>query len=466
MTGAADRLPEGVLVAWYGDDFTGSAATMEVLAFAGLPSVLFLDIPTAEDLARFPGVRGIGLAGIARSKPPAWMDENLPQVFAALAAIGAPMSPYKICSTLDSAPHVGSIGRAIDLAAPILGGAWHPLVVAAPPIGRYQAFGTLFTLYDGAVHRLDRHPTMSRHPVTPMHEADVRHHLAQQTARRIGLVDRLGLHRDADAALGQARADGAEIVAIDVMDEDDLARAGRLVWENRGERLLVIGSQGIEYALVAHWRAAGLIDAAPPAPSAGPAERMAVVSGSCAPQTAAQIAHAAADGFEIIRLDASRAVDAAAWRAELGQAETAALAALGRGRAPIIATAEGPDDPAVAAFNHAIAASGLDPSAVNERIGRGLGTLLGRLIAEARLPRAVIAGGDTSGYGALSLGIRALTALAPTVPGAALCRAHFADADRAPLEIALKGGQMGAPDYFTSIRNGGGGTVAARSKAA
>ncbi|MBN9346414.1 MAG: four-carbon acid sugar kinase family protein, partial [Devosia sp.] len=179
MTGAADRLPEGVLVAWYGDDFTGSAATMEVLAFAGLASVLFLDIPTAEDLARFPGARGIGIAGIARSKPPQWMDENLPPVFAALATIGAPVSHYKICSTLDSAPHVGSIGRAIDLAAPILGGAWHPLIVAAPPIGRYQAFGTLFALYDGAVHRLDRHPTMSRHPVTPMHEGDVRRHLAQ-----------------------------------------------------------------------------------------------------------------------------------------------------------------------------------------------------------------------------------------------------------------------------------------------
>ncbi|MCX5478650.1 four-carbon acid sugar kinase family protein [Kaistia geumhonensis] len=466
MTAPADQLPEGVLVAWYGDDFTGSAATMEVLAFAGLASVLFLDIPTAEDLARFPGARGIGIAGIARSKPPAWMDENLPPVFSALAGIGAPVSHYKICSTLDSAPHVGSIGRAVDLAAPILGGAWHPLVVAAPPIGRYQAFGTLFALYDGAVYRLDRHPTMSRHPVTPMHEADVRRHLGLQTTRPIGLVDRLGLHRDAGAALAAARDGGADIVAIDVMDDEDLACAGRLVWENRGERLLAIGSQGIEYALVAHWREAGLIDAAPAAPSAGPAERMAVVSGSCAPQTAAQIAHAAAAGFEIVRLDASRAVNAAAWQAELGRVEAAALAALGRGRAPIVATAEGPDDPAVAEVNEAIATSGLDAATVNERIGRGLGALLGRLIAEARLPRAVIAGGDTSGYGALALGIRALTALAPTVPGAALCRAHFADAARAPLEIALKGGQMGAPDYFTSIRNGGGGTVAARSKAA
>ncbi len=41
-------LPDGRLVAFYGDDFTGSAAVMEVLTFAGLPTVLFLDTPTDD----------------------------------------------------------------------------------------------------------------------------------------------------------------------------------------------------------------------------------------------------------------------------------------------------------------------------------------------------------------------------------------------------------------------------------
>jgi uncharacterized protein YgbK (DUF1537 family) len=40
-------LRDGPLVAFYGDDFTGSSASMEVLAFAGLPTVLFLDLPGA-----------------------------------------------------------------------------------------------------------------------------------------------------------------------------------------------------------------------------------------------------------------------------------------------------------------------------------------------------------------------------------------------------------------------------------
>jgi uncharacterized protein YgbK (DUF1537 family) len=146
VTGPRDSLPAGPLVAWYGDDFTGSAAVMEVLSFAGLPSVLFLDCPTPEMLARFPGSRGIGIAGTARARSPAWMREHLPPVFRSLSALGAPIAHYKVCSTLDSAPHIGSIGAAIDLAVPLLGGAWHPLLVAAPPIGRYQAFGNLFAV--------------------------------------------------------------------------------------------------------------------------------------------------------------------------------------------------------------------------------------------------------------------------------------------------------------------------------
>jgi 3-oxoisoapionate kinase len=43
-------LPTGPLVAFYGDDFTGSAATLEAMAFAGLKSILLFEIPSAEQL--------------------------------------------------------------------------------------------------------------------------------------------------------------------------------------------------------------------------------------------------------------------------------------------------------------------------------------------------------------------------------------------------------------------------------
>lgn len=466
MSAPARPLPDGLLLAFYGDDFTGSSAAMEVTAFAGLPTVLFLDTPTPERLTRFAGYRAIGVAGVARSQDPAWMDRHLPPVFQMLRGLGAPIVQYKVCSTFDSAPHVGSIGHAIDLGAPIFGGTWHPLVVAAADMGRYQAFGNLFAAVAGTGHRLDRHPTMSRHPVTPMDEADLRLHLAKQTGKRVGLVDFVAMKRgEADTALARELAAGAEIVSLDVLDEETLAEAGRLVWEHGGDQLFAIGSQGLQQALVAHWRATGLLDAPRAAFRASPAGRIACVSGSCSPVSAGQIAFAERAGFRTIRLDAARAVDAAAWERELGRAGDRALAAVGEGADPLVFTATGPDDPAVAGFRSAVEASGVAPAVANDRIGAGLGQILDRVLRTAELRRAVISGGDTSGHAALRLGVYALTAIAPLAPGAPLCRAHAdlpAEPDRATdrpahegLELALKGGQVGDPDFFLAAKNGG-----------
>lgn len=457
MSAIAGTLPGGPLLAFYGDDFTGSSAAMEVTAFAGLPTVLFLDTPTRERLAAFEGYRVVGIAGVARSQGPAWMAEHLPPVFEVLRRLNAPVAQYKVCSTFDSSPQVGSIGKALDLAAPILGGAWHPLVVAALDMGRYQAFGNLFARAgDGAHHRLDRHPSMARHPVTPMDEADLGRHLSRQTEKRTGLVDLVAMKRgEADAALARELAAGAEVVSLDVVDAETLAEAGRLIWERRGERLFAIGSQGLQQALVAHWRAAGLIRAEPARPSPGAVARLPVVSGSVAPVTAGQIAQAERAGFALVPLDATRAVDERAWAAELERAAERALAALGEGRDPLVFTARGPDDPAVGALRAAVEAAGASAETVNDRIGDGLGRVLARLVREAGLTRAVIAGGDSSGHATLRLGVDALTAVAPLAPGAPLCRAHGADPALEGLELALKGGQVGAPDFFSAAKQGG-----------
>src|SRR3954465_13107668 len=129
---ATQALPDGPVLTFYGDDFTGSSAVMEVTAFAGLPTVLFLNPPTPEQLAQFADRRVIGIAGIGRSQSPAWMDRHLPPVFELLRPLAAPVTHYKGCPTFHSAPHVGSIGRAIDIGTPILGGAWKPVVVGDP----------------------------------------------------------------------------------------------------------------------------------------------------------------------------------------------------------------------------------------------------------------------------------------------------------------------------------------------
>ncbi len=423
-------LPERV-VAWYGDDFTGAAAVMEVLQFAGLAAVLFLDMPSPAQLARFPGTRAVGVAGDARTRSPAWMGAMLPDVFAGLRALGAGLVHYKICSTLDSAPQIGSIGTAADLA-----GGWAALIVAAPQIGRWQAFGTLFARAGEGVFRLDRHPTMRAHPVTPMDEADVRVHLGRQTVRGVGLVDLLELKAGlGDAALARERA-AAGIVAFDVVDAETLAAAGRAVWEAAPP--LVIGSQGVEYALVAAWREAGMLGAPPGLPALGPAARVVAVSGSCSPVTAGQLAAAEAAGFAVVDVD-----PAADWAGECARGADAACDALAAGRSVIVATARGP------------VAAGPRPEAFHAEVGAGLGRLLDRVLRESGVRRAVIAGGDTSSHGARQLGLFALTALTAVAPGAAVLRGWSQEAGRDGIEIALKGGQMGPPDFFARMRDGG-----------
>ncbi|CAL8478400.1 3-oxo-isoapionate kinase OiaK [Caballeronia sp. S22] len=447
--------PDGLLLAYYGDDFTGSTDAMEAMTAAGVPTLLCLQTPTPELLARFPDVRCVGLAGSSRGRSPQWMDDELPHAFASLAALGAPILQYKVCSTFDSSPHTGSIGRAIDIGVRYMRGRWSPMIVGAPRLKRYQAFGNLFASVDGEGHRLDRHPTMSRHPVTPMSEADLRVHLRGQTERRIGLIDFVQLRSpDVHERLNALTSDDGPVVMIDVLDEETLAAAGKLVWEGRGEGVFTASSSGLQYALAAHWRANGLVPQMPGLPVASPVDVIAAVSGSCSPVTAGQIRWARDNGFRVERLDLRRALDAQSREAEIERVIGVAIRAVSDGRSPLVFSAEGPDDPAVLAFDDIASQAGLSRAEAARRVGETLADVMRRLLDRAPLRRVVVAGGDSSGEVAGKLGITALSVAAGMAPGAPLCRAWSGDAARDGLEIVLKGGQIGGVSFFGNVRDG------------
>lgn len=453
----ADAWPEGPLLAYVGDDFTGSTDVMEAFTAAGVPTVLFLEPPSTAWLQRFAGQRCIGLASTARSQSPQWMDSHLPSMFARMKSLNAPILHYKVCSTFDSSPSIGSIGRAIDIGAALMPGRWSPMVVGAPRLKRYQAFGNLFAIADGAGHRLDRHPTMSQHPVTPMREADLRRHLALQTQARIELIDLTQL----SAGQGEARRDALSgddkpVVLLDVIDDSTLAEAGRLIWQGRGQGLFSASSSGLQYALAAHWRACGLLPAQASLPRADPAGAIAVVSGSCSPVTAAQIARArGAEGFDVQRLDIAQALDATTAPAQIERLVAAAVRALREGRSPVVYSAEGPADPAVTGFDATAAAHGVSRAEAGQRISDALAQVMrGVLDRVPALRRVVVAGGDSSGVVAGALGIAALSVQAGLAPGAPLCRAWSDVPQRDGLEIVLKGGQIGAQDFFGAVRSG------------
>jgi uncharacterized protein YgbK (DUF1537 family) len=383
------------------------------------------------------------------------MDDELPHAYASLAALGAPILQYKVCSTFDSSPQTGSIGRAIDIGVRHMSGRWSPMIVGAPRLKRYQAFGNLFASVDGEGHRLDRHPTMSRHPVTPMSEADLRVHLRGQTERRIGLIDFVQLRApDVRERLNALTSDDAPVVMIDVLDEETLAAAGKLVWEGRGEGVFTASSSGLQYALAAHWRANGLVPQTPGLPVASPVDVIAAVSGSCSPVTAGQIRWARDNGFRVERLDLRRALDAQSREGEIERVVGVAIRAVSDGRSPLVFSAEGPDDPAVLAFDDIASQAGLSRAEAARRVGETLADVMRRVLDRAPVRRVVVAGGDSSGEVAGKLGITALSVAAGMAPGAPLCRAWSGDAARDGLEIVLKGGQIGGVSFFGKVRDG------------
>lgn len=448
--------PMAPLITWFGDDFTGAAAVMEVLAFAGIDTVLFSDIPDPDLFARFADCGAIGIASTARTEGPDWMDAHLPAAFDFLQNTGAPILHYKVCSTFDSSPQSGNIGRATEIGLRITGAKAAPLLTAAPQMRRYQSFGNLFAgTFDG-VFRLDRHPVMARHPVTPMDEADLALHLAAQTDLPIGLIDLESLWTDPAQRLATLLDQGKRILSLDSMEDRSEAAAGKLIWDNREALSFAVGSQGIEFALVRHWQDIGLIPPPPAPKSAGKHAQIAVISGSVSPSTAQQIDWASENGFAIIRFDASAMLETPSTTETLIQSTVeTAIQAVQNGQSPLVCSATGPEDPAVAKVRATVAQKNIPMDEANKAIGIALGQILDGILKETDIRRAVISGGDTSGHGMRALGLQALKAISPTIPGASLC-IGYGGKHHDGLEIALKGGQMGSMDFFGWIREGGG----------
>ncbi len=412
-------------LAYFADDFTGATDALESLARAGLRTRLFLDPPSA---AQCVGLDAIGVAGLTRSLAPDTMESVLRPAFGALRELGPSHVHYKVCSTFDSSPAVGSIGRAIDVGAAVFGKPFVPLLVAAPALGRYCAFGNLFARYgigsNGCIHRLDRHPSVSKHPVTPMMEADLRVHLGKQTARSIGLVDVTDLERSFEensAILQKLVTGGHEIVLFDGLNGRHLSRVGALIDSlSEGGPVFSVGSSGLGVALASHWRTS-----ARPYPMAAPAaSSLLVLSGSCSPVTGGQIAWARANGFDGFALsldctDFSAALGLIVESLQAGR-DVVAYTSLGHAKSPLPA----------------------------DRLGTMLGRIAREAIARTGIKRIVVAGGDTSSYAGRALGIESLQMLAHLAPGAPLCLARAPGSPADGVEIVFKGGQVGASDFF------------------
>lgn len=434
---------------WYGDDFTGATDTLAVLTQAGLRAMLFLGVPEQRQLARAADALGgpldaVGIAGAARSMTPSRMAAELEPVGAFFDRLAPPVLHYKVCSTFDSASGIGSIGAAVRALLPHVEHPVVPIVGGQPSLGRYCAFSNLFAAagQGGAVERLDRHPTMARHPTTPMREADLRKHLAAQGIEPVAALHYPIYSQSAaaqDAAFTAQMAGGAAAVLLDVADPSHLAVVGRLLWEQAvARRLLAVGASSVAQALVTHWGALGKLDASsvvskPLARTAGP---VLVFAGSMSPVTARQVA--AATSYERILLAPADILDA-----DARAGSTARIAqVLASGRHVLAYTA--PADVARADTSQAAALAAASARFVRDLLDR-------QATLGAPLSRVGIAGGDTSSMATQAMGVWGLSYRGHLGAGVAISRTHADQPALDGVELMLKGGQMGGEQVFEQL---------------
>ncbi|NIC07018.1 four-carbon acid sugar kinase family protein [Billgrantia bachuensis] len=388
------------------DDFTGASDTLATLSRAGLRTRLYLAPPT---LAEVQDLDAFGIATASRSMERDALTATMQHIAEALKPHAPEVIHLKVCSTFDSSAAVGNIATAMNVLSEGLAPATTVVLGGQPSLGRYCLFGNLFAKGgDGNVHRIDRHPVMRDHPVTPMREADLRRHFANLGLPNLALLDLLALRS------GGLLPDNP--VLCDVLDESDQRALKERLASSPFPQLWVGPSSVAETCFP---------EASPPQlPDSLPGPLLVFV-GSRSPVTAAQVA--AATGFTKVVIPAGT-------------------------------LAHQPDEPyrrlrkLLASGSHVLAVldedlnHGLSPADMAQRSAE----LLARLMAEHAVGTVLVAGGDTSSLAIHALAPRSIDYTGQLSAGVAICCAHFTNGGRLP--VILKGGQMGGIDLFDQVR--------------
>ncbi len=391
------------------DDFTGASDIALTLAEGGMRTVQYIGVPSHSAAS---GVE----AGVVALK-----SRNIPARDAValslsacewLLAQGASQIVFKVCSTFDSTP-AGNIGPVSAALAERLGEQQVMVCPAFPENGRSVYQGHLFV---GDVLLSDS--GMKDHPLTPMRDADLRRVLQAQTDWPVAHVAADVVFRGAEAIAAALPATPAMVIVDAIRDDDLLAIA-----EAARGRKLMTGGSGIALGLPANF---GALAATPEwQPIAG---KGAVLSGSCSQATRGQVAayKAKAPSFEI--------TPDAVMSGRLNAAEIAEWT-LQQDMPPLVYSSADPDEVLAAQERWGQAA-------LAEAI-EGLFTELATALADRKLSRLIVAGGETSG--AVVAGLKA-TAL-NIGPRAAAGVPLLLPEGRA-MALALKSGNFGGPDFF------------------
>lgn len=421
-------------VVFCADDFTGACDTLATLVRHGADARLYLQASNILEAGHDRQADVNGLAAPLRALSPEQAVECMREIAPRLVATGASIYHLKVCSTFDSSPQTGNIATVVDVLSSYAGASWTAIIGGQPSLKRYCLFGHLFADMGGEMFRIDRHPVMRSHPITPMDEADLRRHLHKQGWHDVGLVPYTAYADGAERLFDDIQrrlAKGEKQTLFDVSSADNLRVIGAALNQVAERQTLVcVGASSVAEALFA--------DRMPTAPD-WDAEHATVVFdgpvfafvGSRSPVTAEQIRRAS--GYSVQSVSPETLNDENACSGLIAGCRRM----LAGGDSVLVYLSDEP-------------ATGCDGAALS----RASAEFVQAVVENIRVGCLSIAGGDTASAVVGLLHIDSLSVLTSFDRGAPLMRTHASNARLHNLPVILKGGQMGSPDFFCRLRAG------------
>lgn len=409
------------------DDFTGATDLANNLVRTGFRVIQTIGIP-AEPLEQ--EVDAIVIALKTRTIDPKDAVKQSLKALNWLKNNGAGQIYFKYCSTFDSTPS-GNIGPVTDALMAALKTDFTIACPAFPDNGR-----TIFKGYLYVGDELLHESGMRNHPLTPMTDSNLVRVLQAQTQQKVGLIDFRTVAQGASAVaqrIAQLKQAGVAMAVVDAVSNTDLLAMGPAL----AELSLLTAGSGVAIGL----KPSVSVDVSMPNDAAKlPAARglRAIVSGSCSTATNTQVAAFMAQGgaaFAVDPLQLASGIDV------VSNALTWARDKLPSGSILIYATAE-PEAVRAVQAKLGVAKSGEIVEHALAAISKGL--------VDFGVKQLIVAGGETSGACVQALGIKSMRIGSQIAPGVPWCYVETGDANQSGLHIALKSGNFGGIDFFTS----------------
>jgi uncharacterized protein YgbK (DUF1537 family) len=412
------REQAGLAVGCAADDFTGAGDAASFLAESGARCLLLNGVPEKDPPE---GYDAIVIAMKTRSLEPRTATERMERAFRWLADRGAEKLYFKYCSTFDST-RKGNIGPVLDSLLETRGLRCATLCPALPVNGRTVRGGRLYV--NGLP--LDQSP-MKDHPLNPMWDSFIPNLMRPQSKYPAFVLERELLRSGSETVRKRVRerVSGEKhfYLVPDYFEPGD----GKTIAELFSDIPLHSGGSAFAADLFRALRADRPPISRAPAPRAP--GRGLVLAGSCSEATRRQIRHFAEHGGAAFEADPSRLMDGS-----LSPGEIEAFVERQK--------------------RDALVYSAQEPSKVQEnREQRGervsevveelMASLAKRAVA-AGVRKLVVAGGETSGAVARTLGCAAYEiglSLAPGVP-------VLSPLDLPGMSVVFKSGNFGGEDFF------------------